>query len=103
MAKKIFEITMVLAVAYFAALSYLFLQYKNTQTNVLEEDLRIKREAHIAGLIGQYHADLDYCIQQSQLPEAQCIDAMNQTNLADLIRSWGFGDSLVNPSDQPKE
>ena len=86
---------------YFAIVAFSFLSLGKQWIQNQETDLQIKKEIHIANLIGQYNSDLNGCIQAAQtaqdLTEEECIKTMNESNLAKLITSWGYEEALAIP------
>lgn len=86
---------------YFAIIAFVFLSLGKQWIQNQETDLQIKKEVHIANLIGQYNSDLNGCIQAAQtvqdLTEEECIKTMNESNLAKLITTWGYEEALARP------
>lgn len=84
---------------YFAIIAFSFLFLGKQWIQNQETDLKIKKEVHIANLIGQYNSDLNDCLQEAQnvqdLTEESCIKTMNESNLAKLITSWGYEETLA--------
>ena len=93
------EIIKFVAILYFAIIALLFLSVVNKWLANQDTDLKIKKELHIANLIGQYNNDLNICLESAktdkQLTEEGCIKLMNESNLAKLIISWGYQDALM--------
>ena len=89
----------IVAILYFAVMVFLFLSIANKFLENQNMDIKIKKELHIANLIGQYNNDLNACLESSktnqQLREEECIKTMNGSNLAKLIVSWGYQDALM--------
>jgi len=93
------EITIFIAVLYFAVIAFLFLSVANKWLNNQDTDIKIKKELHIANLIGQYTNDLNTCLESARVSkqptEEECVELMNKSNLAKLITSWGYEDALL--------
>lgn len=88
------NIIKIVAVVYFGVMTFFFFTLAQKWVVNTDTDTKIKKEAHIAALIGQYNADLNACVQETQ-NEGLCVDTMNKSNIAKLIRDWGFEDVLV--------
>lgn len=88
----------VASVIYFAVIASAFLFLMNKWTANQDIDVKIKKELHIANLIGQYNNDLNNCFEEvktnRELTEEFCIISMNESELAKLIISWGYEDIL---------
>lgn len=93
------EIIKFVAILYFAVIAFLFLSIANKWLENQNTDIKIKKELHIANLIGQYNSDLNTCLESSRInkqpTEEECIKTMNESNLAKLIISWGYKDALM--------
>ena len=93
------NLIVLLAILYFAIMAFLFLSIANKFLENQNIDIKIKKELHIANLIGQYNNDLNVCLESSQnneqLTEEECVKIMNESNLAELIRSWNYQDTLM--------
>ena len=93
------DLIKIFAILYFAVIAFLFLSIANKYIENQNLDIKMKKELHIANLIGQYNNDLNACLESSknnkQLTEETCIKTMNESNLAKLIISWGYQDALM--------
>jgi len=93
------ELIKIIAILYFAVMMFLFLSATNKWLQNQNTDIKIKRELHIANLIGQYNNDLNACLESSRVnkqpTEEECIKMMNESNLSKLIISWGYQDVLM--------
>jgi len=97
------EIIKYIAILYFAIVAFLFLSVANKWLVNQDTDVKIKKELHIANLIGQYNNDLNVCLESSrnnrQPTEEECLKTMNESNLAKLIISWGYEDALITAEE----
>ena len=84
---------------YFTVIIFLFLSIANKSLENQNTDIKIKKELHVANLIGQYNNDLNTCLESSRInkqpTEEECIKMMNESNLAKLIISWDYQDALM--------
>ena len=82
---------------------YRTLQIKQDKLELYKTDIEIKKETYLANLLAQYHGDLQSCFdainQQPGLTEEKCIEEVNNSNLAKIIRKWGYQDFLVKKED----
>ena len=93
------EIIKFIAILYFAVIAFLFFSIANKFLENQNTDVKIKKELHIANLIGQYNNDLNVCLESARInkqpSEEECIKMMNESNLAKLIISWDYQDALM--------
>jgi hypothetical protein len=74
-------------------LTYKSVGIEKVKLELLQTDIKIKKETLLGDLIFQYHVDLQDCFasipQNPKLSEEKCIEEINQSHLVEKIKEWG--------------
>lgn len=72
---------------------------QNKELSIREKELQIKEETYISTLLDQYNRDLQSCfstVEKSKtLTRDKCIENINNSRVANLLKKWGYSGLLL--------
>jgi len=91
-----------LSIAIVIELFAFWLSYNNFKSKELlikEKEFQIKKETYISALIDQYNRYLQSCFAAAKksktLTRDKCIENINNSRVANLLKKWGYSDVLL--------